>query len=605
MKPDYLGTWKEMIATLGKDFPCMAPNLTGELSRAIMPSGQYQSVVQQKRMQQWQTVQLHQIKVRDHDMFLGMMLRSILLVDPDEMEIHEVLTYWKEVQRIMEVKLRPNPVRSAVGLAGVAEQILNHPDSDFSGYGQPEENPLAIARKLLEESTRIAPQLKENGLALLRVLTEMKDHSARNKLLDQLSVRYPDSKEVLLWAGTQAVERKAFGKGIKSLRAACTLDPLDSNARQTLLWGLISQARDLSKKKKDTDALWGEILTHATDRSESDPFLQTRWSMLLRRGILSQDEGLIQHGQELAPSTLLALCFESTMRINYAEPPRKGWLAEWSLALKSSPQWQDLVDLLALRKWATLLPNQRGREVYDCTNHLDEVSDALFAKSLSSDSAGLLAMLTALAPLGSGRRETGMDFDLKIRLTRFYSELNRYKERPREYPYLCVAYWWLTPFGVDPMRARQALPILLEARIAFSEMENAGKSGLTVLEKLVPMVEKMVDQFKDHQIPDPKPKSKRKKAAKPKAPRKKVEPPTEEDMQRVPPAALPWLVKLANALLDDEAERVKQICAELEACGMEWELIEKFLKTPPKRLKEDDPSLKPPPASSFDQLELF
>ena len=155
------------------------------------------------------------------------------------------------------------------------------------------------------------------------------------------------------------------------------------------------------------------------------------------------------------------------------------------------------------------------------------------------------------------------------------------------------------------MRARQALPILLEARIAFSEMENAGKSGLTVLEKLVPMVEKMVDQFKDHQIPDPKPKSKRKKAAKPKAPRKKVEPPTEEDMQRVPPAALPWLVKLANALLDDEAERVKQICAELEACGMEWELIEKFLKTPPKRLKEDDPSLKPPPASSFDQLELF
>lgn len=121
----------------------------------------------------------------------------------------------------------------------------------------------------------------EANLKLADLYEYANDKSARNKLLDRMTVQFPHDKRILLLAGNLCIERKSFTKGMNLLGKARELDPLDRTILAALIGGLSkaaahfyrtgkhNQARDAVKK--------AEVLADASDRAETGrAFLQVR-----------------------------------------------------------------------------------------------------------------------------------------------------------------------------------------------------------------------------------------------------------------------------------------------------------------------------------------
>jgi tetratricopeptide (TPR) repeat protein len=106
---------------------------------------------------------------------------------------------------------------------------------------------------------------------LLQAYSATGMHRERNKLLDKLTLQFPEEKMVLLEAGRRCAERKAFVKGIAMLEKALALDPLDSELIGAFVEALGEQAFHLYKKHdlKRGRACFEKMEPHLVDSLEN------------------------------------------------------------------------------------------------------------------------------------------------------------------------------------------------------------------------------------------------------------------------------------------------------------------------------------------------
>ena len=117
-----------------------------------------------------------------------------------------------------------------------------------------EEAAQANATRLLEQSMAIDPGIESVQLVLMELYQEIGDQSAANKLLDEMSARFPDSSKVLLEAGRACMQRKSYSKGLAYLLKAQEADPLDPEIQAEVRKGMFEKAIGHFKKKSDSQA---------------------------------------------------------------------------------------------------------------------------------------------------------------------------------------------------------------------------------------------------------------------------------------------------------------------------------------------------------------
>jgi hypothetical protein len=151
----------------------------------------------------------------------------------------------------------------------------------------------------LQKSIEMDPANTAAHLKLCAVYEAMSRGSERNRLLDTMTSRFPDNKEVLLLAGVGCLDRKAYVKGLEYFERALQLDRLDPKipdlivssslrlARQNFAKGRLESGRAALRRA-------GELLIE-----QPENFLRNPWCHLARRGILEEMSGDATLGAEL------------------------------------------------------------------------------------------------------------------------------------------------------------------------------------------------------------------------------------------------------------------------------------------------------------------
>lgn len=152
----------------------------------------------------------------------------------------------------------------------------------------------------------LAPDWVEPYLELCRVYDATRQKQERNRLLDEMTARFPNHKETLMLAGRHALERGVCRKAAGFFELARTADPLDASILDSLVEARVGQARaefekrgfDKARKRFDE-----EILPLADDGAGA---IRGRWGLLLRRSLLEEIHDSPEAGRPWLEQALLA-----------------------------------------------------------------------------------------------------------------------------------------------------------------------------------------------------------------------------------------------------------------------------------------------------------
>jgi hypothetical protein len=106
------------------------------------------------------------------------------------------------------------------------------------------------AIRLLEESIECDPSNLGPYFKLLDIYESTEEDDDRNRLLNRMAQLFPKDKSVLLHAGRESLERRAYLKGIQYLERAHSLDPLDPEVLETLVSAYMRLTRQYYEKRK-------------------------------------------------------------------------------------------------------------------------------------------------------------------------------------------------------------------------------------------------------------------------------------------------------------------------------------------------------------------
>jgi tetratricopeptide (TPR) repeat protein len=289
-------------------------------------------------------------------------LRPMCLAEWDSMGPGQLESSWGKVIELWNRCHGSNPLRDSLAWQWLGEAYLKHgvDDEPFGPFG-PSGTCVDFkrARKALDKAVECDPANEPAWLALLELLQQQGDSKTRNRLLDDLAKRFPNNKTILLETGTQAVERKAFDKGLVALRAALALDPLDRNVKEKIVIALVLQIREFTRRCRPVAPLWADIEPLLEDREH---FMLSRWMARVRRALLDRDpepaQAAFDDAVRLAPSALDRLFLERMLAGVYGEKLRKSWQQDWQHAKQAG-------DL----KWATLI------RVFDYHAHVTNIKE--------------------------------------------------------------------------------------------------------------------------------------------------------------------------------------------------------------------------------------
>lgn len=223
---------------------------------------------------------------------------------------------WQRFLDEREDLLGSNPrlVSLAYGWLGEQLSLVRRPRGFFSGPPQLRDAEGAIA--VLQRAIALDQANLAAHVQLCTVYDALRRHSERNRLLDEMTRRFPDDKQVLVRAAEGCIERSAFVKGLNYLVRARQLDQLDPRIPELTVRALREQARQQFKQHRPDRAR--ETLAQAepwlTDKS--DDLQRSRWTALVRHAVIeqlsgqpSQAEPLLAHAREHAPSLPAHLLF--------------------------------------------------------------------------------------------------------------------------------------------------------------------------------------------------------------------------------------------------------------------------------------------------------
>ena len=150
-------------------------------------------------------------------------------------------------------------------------------------------------------------------IRLINLYGRLDRKSEANKLLDQITARFPNSKAAQFEAGLRCLDRKSYAKGLKFLRRAQEIDPLDGDILSAIRRGLESKAIEHYRKKSASQIAKGrEALAELLEAIPTNPkFGASREFALVHWGLLEEisvkpadslcDEKLAEAERELHP----------------------------------------------------------------------------------------------------------------------------------------------------------------------------------------------------------------------------------------------------------------------------------------------------------------
>lgn len=172
---------------------------------------------------------------------------------------------------------------------------------------------MRAALDALEKSAKLDPQNINVQLLLVQLYERLKQHGQRNRLLDQMTVRFPGNKRVLFLAGKRCIDRKAYVKGLAYLTQALEHDRLDPAIPEAIVIARNLYALEQFRRGRADEARRTLGAANVLAMERQDDFIRSRWSMLLRQSILEQIYGDIESAEHLLASARAVSPGEETL----------------------------------------------------------------------------------------------------------------------------------------------------------------------------------------------------------------------------------------------------------------------------------------------------
>lgn len=192
----------------------------------------------------------------------------------------------------------PNPRLASLAHGWLGEQLSATRHTLF-GFGRPQIRDRNGAIEALCKSIALDPSNLRSHLTLCELYGRLKLHSDRNRLLDQMTRRFPENKEVLIQAARGCLERNACKKGLQYLERVRQRDRLDPAIPELMVEGLLQQARQQFQQKRP------ELARQSLERArefvvdDAGNLSRARWCVLTRHGLMEQSLGDPQRGEAL------------------------------------------------------------------------------------------------------------------------------------------------------------------------------------------------------------------------------------------------------------------------------------------------------------------
>ncbi|MEI7957278.1 MAG: hypothetical protein WCJ66_19105, partial [Verrucomicrobiota bacterium] len=346
--------------------------------------------------------------------FLAVM-QPMCLAEADQMPCSILDRFWRSVIELWNRCEGPNPLRDAVAWEWLGENLGGmsaHRGPTQSSKNTPPDFGRAV--KAYEKAVEADPSNETAALGLLTLLHRSGDLKAHKRLLDDLLQRFPRNKPLLIAAAAQAFKDKAFDKALVQLRAALAIDPLDKDVKDAIMIALVSQTRELLRKKRPVAQQWAAMEPLLEDRPPRKHFMLSRWMARMRQALLDPEPGTAlqarEDGVRLAPSLLERLLLEDWLAAIYKITPRPEWLKEWKAAIKAGARdWAILFAVIdqhasvsQIKEWGRAMNTRACGQVL-------EILSTLMGKNLTKDPDGLLAFLDRTAVLEKGITQHARD----------------------------------------------------------------------------------------------------------------------------------------------------------------------------------------------------
>ena len=159
---------------------------------------------------------------------------------------------WGEFVQLHEQSHGPNPPLASLAYHWLGSALAKaQPQPFYFGPSRTRLRDGPGAMAALEKSIALDPCHLAPHLKLCELYEALKLTSQRNRLLDAMTVRFPDRKEVLLQAGRGCLDREAFHKGLEYLERALELDRLDPAIPDAMAIGRLRLAFQSSEGRLD------------------------------------------------------------------------------------------------------------------------------------------------------------------------------------------------------------------------------------------------------------------------------------------------------------------------------------------------------------------
>ncbi len=204
-----------------------------------------------------------------------------------------------------------NPRLESLGYGWLGETLGKPESASFFGYFESGLRDAQGSIVALEKSIDLDPDNLAAHLKLCVVYEFEKKTSQRNRLLDVMTTRFPESRDVLVLAGRGCLGRKAYSKGIAYLRKALQLDRIDPAIPELLVNSSLKLAHQFYQKGRADEGR--EVLERAEEFlcAQPESFWRNPWCHLARHGLLElefadADKGnyLLDHARAASPSPL-------------------------------------------------------------------------------------------------------------------------------------------------------------------------------------------------------------------------------------------------------------------------------------------------------------
>ncbi|MGH7947011.1 MAG: tetratricopeptide repeat protein, partial [Opitutaceae bacterium] len=246
--------------------------------------------------------------------------------------------------------------------------------------GRPQLRDSQGAVEVLCRSIELDPANLAAHLQLGAVYEAQKKNSERNRLLDEMTARFPDDKQVLVQAARGCIGRNAFGKGLDYLARARQLDQLDPLIPELTTTALQRLARQQFQQRRPDKARQTLAQTEGSLSDKADDFQRSRWIALIRHGLMErlwgeapQGESLLARARDRAPGLAAYWLFAHLTHRSYVKAYRceSPFLTELKQTLRRATRLGDIGLLLRIleywkRRAETLSTYEEENLLVDC-----------------------------------------------------------------------------------------------------------------------------------------------------------------------------------------------------------------------------------------------